>query len=204
MGFVRTDIGWLYLLAGASAASAVVVYRRSKENEADGAPLPLAGAGPSADGKPRARPKVQHVDLRGDELAVALAPPLARLLAAKGASLEDRFARPGWSPTDAEMRVGPRPDVTILAVGPGKAITGSLRSHYAHWGEGGGRGGPVLVLAHPRSPLLPDLVAAMKQAPSPHRLLVPLRDLPLAPDGITPSMATAAVWATDVVARLGG
>lgn len=204
MGFVRTDIGWLYLLAGAGAVGAAVVYQRSKENEPELLlpSLPLAGAPPLAAPPRPAKKKIQHVDLRGDELAVSLAPPLARLLATKGVSLEDRWARARWSPTDAEVQTGPRADVVVLAVGPGTAITGSLRAHYAQWGAG--RGVPVIVLGHPRSPLLPDLVAAMKLHPSRSRVFLPLRDLPLGPDGITPTMATAAVWATDVVRRLGG
>ncbi len=201
MGFVRTDIGWLYLLAGAGAVGAAVVYQRSKEGEA----LPLAGSPPMPQLPPppgkAPKAKVRHVDLRGDELAVALAPPLARLLATKGASLEDRWSGPGWSPNNAEIVSGPKVDVTILAIGPGKNAD---PAHLVGWHGGLANAGraPVIVLVHPRSKRANEIAQALRRSRG--HLILPLRDLPLGPDGITPTMATAAVWATDVVHRLGG
>lgn len=191
---MRTDIGWLYLLAGAGALGAAVVYKRSQENESALPLLPLAGAPPLPPGKGKA--KVQHVDLRGDDLAVALAPPLARLLAAKGASLDDRWASPGWSPNNAEIVSGPKVDVTVLAVGPGKNVDPARLVGW-HGGLANAGRAPVVVLVHPRARRANEIAQVL--ARSRGHLLLPLRDLPLGPDGITPTMATAAVWATDIV-----
>lgn len=220
---MRNDMGWLYLLAGAGAVGAAVIYKRSQEEGDAPAPQPLGFAPPpavlaagkaalhaahaakiaqKAGAAPKPARTIQHVDLRGDELAVSLAPPLARLLATRGASLEDRFARPGWSPTDAEMRVGPKPDVLLLAVGPAKGVPPSFRADLASWGHG--REHPTIVLLHPRAPIAKEIYAAGRVRPATRNRMIALRDLPLGPDGITPTMATAAAWAADIVQHLGG
>lgn len=206
MGANTRDLGWMYLLAGAGAVGALM-YARSTS-----ATAPLGAIAPFASKKP-----IRHVDLRGDELAVAIAPPLARLLATRGASMEDRWSRAGWSTNDASLWAPA--DVTVLAVGPATHIPLSgvdmglgRAAHKAskartlvRWATSVSDRSPTLVLVHPRAPIGKEILRVRDEEarlgrPVPPVLL--LRDLPLDPDGVTPTLATAAVWATDLVHAL--
>lgn len=208
MGANTRDLGWMYLLAGAGAVGALM-YARSTS-----AAAPLGAIAPLASKKP-----VRHIDLRGDELAVAIAPPLARLLATRGVSMEDRWSRAGWSTNDASWW---KPaDATVLAVGPASHIplsgvdvagldqrstrTASKARTLVRWATSVSDRSPTLVLVHPRAPIGKEILRVRDEEarlgrPVPPVLL--LRDLPLDPDGVTPTLATAAVWATDLVHAL--
>lgn len=193
---MRTDIGWLYLLAGAGAVGAAVVYR----NQTAG--LGQLPAGTLPDLRSGVGP-FHHVTLFGDELAISLAPPLARLLATKGISLDDRRTRPEWSTNDA-LILPPSSSLLVLALGSGRGLPGPHKGTDTwRWATNmASRQRPLVVLLHPRSPLAKEIRDAgqARRAPNGAPLFVfPLRDLPLGPTGSTPSMATAAAWAADLV-----
>lgn len=182
---MRTDTSWLYLFAGAAAGAALVLHQQRTK-------VPLGST----------------IELRGDELAVALRRPLRHVLGDHRITLWDRSIRPGWSTTDAEIMDGPRPVVSILAVGPGKGLRIGRNSEaeeltrYANsftWRPGGAH--PVLLLAHPNAPMTSAVEEAARRAGK-HVSVLRLRALPLGPDHLTPTMATAAVWAADIAAHV--
>jgi hypothetical protein len=175
---MRSDMGWLYLLAGGVGLGALVM-RRSRRTLAPGA----------------------TVDLRGDGLALAIARPLRGLLAEERFSLDARRSRRGFSLMDPEIGTAP-PSVIVLALGLPPASPETTATELALWASARASATCPVVIATPPSGAMAALGAALARTTLPHVTVFPLRPAAFDDRLGLPSMATAAVWATDLTAHL--
>jgi len=220
------DRGWLYLLAGAGTGAALVTL--AQRNAQAGGPARPPGAAPLA-GPPPATPapspgtrqgtrqgervvraplapvaKGRSVFLHGDELAEALAPHLSRLLADKRVPLQ-RNSGAGWSTTWAQMGFAREGDAMVIALSHAfdqvRTRPPLLPRDIATYAQNfRGAGARVVVVASGCTKGRPLLAQVAREAGV---AFYPLPDLPCAPDGRTPSVATSAAWATYLARELG-
>lgn len=219
------DRGWLYLLAGAGTGAALVTLAQ-RSAQAGGGPRPPAPGPPpqplgAAEPPPARRPaprtpgslsrlplapvaKGRSVFLHGDELADAIAPHLTRLLGDKRVPLS-RNTGSGWSTTWAQRGFARDGDAMVLALSHAfdtlptrPALTPRDVARYlASFSAQGAR---VVVVASGCTKGRPLLAQVAREAGV---AFYPLPDLPCAPDGRTPSVATSAAWATYLARELG-